>query len=51
MTCATCHGPVDNGLGTPSTGMTAALSQSVCGLSYPLSGTHNNGVINFGAAP
>ena len=30
-TCATCHGPVNNGTGTPSTGMTASLNSSgVC---------------------
>jgi hypothetical protein len=50
MTCATCHGPVNNGSGTPSTGMTASLSGTTCRLSYPTSGTHNNGTVNFGAA-
>jgi len=49
-TCATCHGPVDNGSGVPSTGMTATLSNGTCRLSYPTSGTHDNGTINFGAA-
>jgi hypothetical protein len=49
-TCATCHGPVNNGSGTPSTGMAAALSGTVCRLTYPTSGTHDNGVVNFGAA-
>jgi hypothetical protein len=49
-TCASCHGPVNNGSGTPSTGMTAAASGTSCVLQYPLSGTHNNGTVNFGAA-
>jgi hypothetical protein len=49
-TCASCHGPVNNGSGTPSAGMTAALSGTACRLSYPTSGTHKNGTINFGAA-
>jgi hypothetical protein len=49
-TCATCHGPVNNGSGTPSTGMTATLSGTACVLGYPTSGTHNNGTTNFGAA-
>jgi hypothetical protein len=50
MTCATCHGPVNNGSGTPSTGMTATLSGTTCRLDYPTSGTHDNGAVNFGAA-
>jgi hypothetical protein len=50
MTCATCHGPVNNGSGTPSTGMTATLSGTTCRLNYPTSGTHDNGTVNFGAA-
>jgi hypothetical protein len=50
MTCAACHGPVNNGTGTPSTGMTATLSGTTCRLTYPTSGTHNNGTVNFGAA-
>jgi len=50
-TCAVCHGPVNNGTGTPSTGMTAVASGTNCVLQYPLSGTtHNNGTVNFGAA-
>jgi len=50
-TCASCHGPVNNGTGTPSTGMTATLSGTTCRLNYPTSGTtHDNGTINFGAA-
>ena len=49
-TCASCHGPVNNGSGTPSTGMTAVASGTNCVLQYPLSGTHNNGTVNFGAA-
>jgi hypothetical protein len=50
LTCATCHGPVDNRTGTPSSGMSAALTQGTCRLTYPTSGTHNNGVTNFGTA-
>jgi hypothetical protein len=50
LTCANCHGPVNNGSGTPSTGMAAALSGTTCRLTYPTSGTHDNGVTNFGAA-
>ena len=50
LTCAICHGPVNNGSGTPSTGMAAALSGTACRLTYPISGTHDNGTINFGAA-
>jgi hypothetical protein len=50
LTCAICHGPVDNGTGRPSIGMSAALSQAECRLTYPTSGTHNNGVTNFGTA-
>jgi hypothetical protein len=51
QTCATCHGPVNNGTGTPSVGMSAALSGTTCRLSYPAgSGTHDNGTVNFGAA-
>ena len=50
-TCASCHGPVDNGTGTPSVGMTATLSGTTCTLNYPTSSaTHNKGTINFGAA-
>ena len=50
-TCATCHGPVNNGTGTPSTGMTAtAGSGGACVLGYPVGGTHNNGTVNRGAA-
>jgi hypothetical protein len=50
-TCASCHGPVNNGTGTPSVGMTATLSGTTCTLNYPTSSaTHNNGTINFGAA-
>jgi hypothetical protein len=50
-TCATCHGPVNNGTGTPSTGMTATVNSSgVCVLNYPTNGTHDNGVVNRGAA-
>jgi hypothetical protein len=30
--------------------MTATLSNGTCRLSYPTSGTHDNGTINFGAA-
>jgi hypothetical protein len=30
--------------------MAAALSGTACRLTYPTSGTHNNGTINFGAA-
>jgi hypothetical protein len=50
LTCATCHGPVNNGTGTPSTGMTAALSGTTCRINYPTSGTHKDGVVNFGEA-
>jgi hypothetical protein len=50
LTCANCHGPVNNGAGTPSTGMAAALVGTACRLTYPTSGTHNDGTINFGAA-
>jgi hypothetical protein len=46
MTCATCRGFVNNGTGTPSTGMTAPLSGTTCRLNYPTSGTHDNGVVN-----
>ena len=46
LTCATCHGPVNNGSGTPSTGMAAALSGTTCRLTYPTSGTHDNGTVN-----
>jgi hypothetical protein len=50
-TCATCHGPVNNGTGTPSTGMTATVNSSgACVLNYPTNGTHDNGVVNRGAA-
>jgi hypothetical protein len=49
-TCATCHGPVNNGSGTPSSGMGAVLSGTTCTLTYPTSGTHDNGTVNFGAA-
>jgi hypothetical protein len=48
--CATCHGPVGNGTGTPSSGMGAILSGTTCTLTYPTGGTHDNGVVNFGAA-
>jgi hypothetical protein len=51
LTCASCHGPVNNGSGTPSAGMSAALSGTTCVLNYPAgSGTHNNGTVNLGAA-
>jgi hypothetical protein len=50
LTCATCHGPVNNGTGTPSTGMAASLSGTTCRLTYPTSGTHENGTVNRGAA-
>jgi hypothetical protein len=53
LTCATCHGPVNNGTGTPSVGMTAtAGTGGSCNLAYPFSGssTHNNGTGNRGAA-
>jgi hypothetical protein len=50
LTCATCHGPVNNGTGTPSTGMVATLSGTTCRLTYPTSGTHDNGTVNRGAA-
>jgi hypothetical protein len=53
-TCATCHGPIDNGTGTPSIGMTATLvSNGVYRLDYGFSGnsTHANGTVNFGGAP
>jgi hypothetical protein len=50
LACATCHGPVNNGSGTPSTGMGAVLSGTNCTLSYPTSGTHDDGAVNFGAA-
>ena len=50
LACATCHGPVNNGSGTPSAGMGAVLSGTTCTLSYPTSGTHDNGAVNFGAA-
>jgi hypothetical protein len=49
-TCATCHGPVNNGNGTPSVGMTATASGSNCVLGYPVGGTHANGTVNFGSA-
>jgi hypothetical protein len=50
--CATCHGPVNNGTGTPSVGMSAAVVGGNCVLNYPFGGTstHANGTINFGAA-
>jgi hypothetical protein len=50
LTCANCHGPVNNGTGTPSAGMSATLSGTTCTLTYPTSGTHNNGAVNLGAA-
>ena len=51
LTCANCHGPVNNGAGTPSVGMSAALSGGTCVLGYPTnSGTHRDGTVNFGAA-
>jgi hypothetical protein len=51
LTCASCHGPVNNGSGTPSVGMSAALSGTTCRIVYPAgSGTHDNGTVNFGAA-
>lgn len=51
LTCAHCHGPVNNGAGTPSVGMSAALSGGTCVLGYPTnSGTHRDGTVNFGAA-
>jgi len=49
-TCATCHGPVANGTGTPSLGMGASLTGTTCTLTYPTGGTHDNSVVNFGAA-
>jgi hypothetical protein len=51
LTCANCHGPVNNGTGTPSVGMTAtAGTGGACVLAYPFGGTHNNGTVNRGAA-
>lgn len=35
LTCANCHGPVNNGSGTPSAGMVATLSGTTCSLTYP----------------
>jgi hypothetical protein len=53
LTCASCHGPVNNGSGTPSVGMTAtAGTGGACVLAYPFGGTstHNNNTVNRGAA-
>jgi hypothetical protein len=50
--CATCHGPTNNGTGTPSIGMSASGTTAAnCVLNYPYTGTagtHGNGTVNRG---